>query len=120
MNDRSGRRGSVRQSANGTWYFVVDTTPSGALKREQTRRRGFATRRSAQSALTRALRDLTDQTYVPPATKSLGAYLADIWLPAIAATIRPSTLDSYTRNLRVHVGPSPSRWCQCSGWKRRC
>ena len=27
MNDRSGRRGSVRQSAN----FVVDKTPSGAL-----------------------------------------------------------------------------------------
>jgi integrase len=107
MNDRSGRRGSVRQSANGTWYFVVDTTPSGALKREQTRRRGFATRRSAQTALTRALRDLTDQTYVPPATQSLDAYLADIWLPAIAATIRPSTLDSYTRNLRVHVGPKP-------------
>ena len=107
MNDRSGRRGSVRQSANGTWYFVVDTTPSGALKREQTRRRGFATRRSAQTALTRALRDLTDQTYVAPATQSLGVYLADIWLPAIAATIRPSTLDSYTRNLRVHVGPKP-------------
>jgi Arm DNA-binding domain len=38
----TGRRGSIRHAANGTWYFVVDVTqPSG--ERRQTRRRGFAT-----------------------------------------------------------------------------
>ena len=64
MDTDSGRRGSVKQSKNGSWYYVVDTTPAGAIKREQTRRRGFATRRAAQAALTRTLRDLTDRTYV--------------------------------------------------------
>ena len=59
MDTGSGRRGSVTQSKNGSWYFVVDTTPAWAVKREQTRRRGFATRRAAQSAQTRTLRDLT-------------------------------------------------------------
>ena len=105
MDGSSGRRGSVKQSKNGSWYFVVDTTPAGATIREQTRRRGFGTRRAAQSALTRTLRDLTDQTYVAPARQTLGDYLTATWLPAISATVRPSTLDSYTRNIRIHVSP---------------
>jgi len=105
MDNSSGRRGSVKQAKNGSWYFVVDTTPSGATTREQTRRRGFGTRRAAQAALTRTLRDLTDQTYVAPARQTLGDYLVSIWLPAITATVRPSTLDSYSRNIRIHVSP---------------
>jgi integrase len=103
VETNGGRRGSVKQSKNGTWYFVVDTTPAGAIKRIQTRRRGFTTRRSAQSALTRTLRDLADQTYVAPARLTFGDYLVDTWLPAVTATIRPSTLDSYARNIRIHV-----------------
>ena len=105
MDIDSGRRGSVKQSKNGSWYFVVDTTPAGAVKREQTRRRGFTTRRAAQSALTRTLRDLTDQTYVAPVRQTFGDYLVATWLPAITATIRPSTFDSYARNIRIHVIP---------------
>src|SRR4030095_2941018 len=53
-HEGSGRRGSVRQSANGTWFFVVDVTQAGG-ERRQTRRRGFATRRDAQRELTRVL-----------------------------------------------------------------
>jgi integrase len=105
METDSGRRGSVKQSKNGSWCFVVDTTPTGVVKREQTRRRGSSTRRAAQAALTRTLRDLTDQTYVPPVRQTFGDYLVSTWLPAIIATIRPSTLDSYARNIRIHVVP---------------
>ena len=103
METNVGRRGSVKQSKNGTWYFVVDTTPAGAIKRIQTRRRGFPTRRAAQSALTRTLRDLADQTYVAPTRLTFGDYLVETWLPAVTATVRPSTLDSYARNIRIHV-----------------
>lgn len=103
MDSNGGRRGSVKRSRNGTWYFVVDTTPPGAVRREQTRRRGFPTRREAQAALTRTIRDLTDRTYVAPARQTLGDYLTTTWLPAITATVRPSTLDSYSRNIRINV-----------------
>ncbi|MEI6230363.1 MAG: tyrosine-type recombinase/integrase [Actinomycetes bacterium] len=103
----SGRRGSVKQSANGSWFFVVDTTPLGSLHRMQTRRRGFATRRAAQSALTQTLRELGDQTYVAPQRQSLGDFLQVTWLPAIRSTVRPSTYDSYARNIRIHVAPKP-------------
>ncbi len=72
----------------------------------QTRRRGFATRRAAQSALTKTLRELGDQTYVAPQRQSLGDYLQVTWLPAIRSTVRPSTYNSYARNIRIHVAPS--------------
>ena len=107
LGDSSGRRGSVKQSANGTWYFVVDTTPAGALQRQQTRRRGFATRRAAQTSLTKTLRELSDQTYVVPQRQTFGDYLRETWLPAIRSTVRPSTYDSYARNIRIHVATKP-------------
>lgn len=73
----------------------------------QTRRRGFASRRAAQSALTKTLRELGDQTYVAPQRQSLGDYLQVTWLPAIRSTVRPSTYDSYARNIGIHVAPKP-------------
>ena len=47
------------------------------------------------------------RTYVTPSRQTLGEYLTDTWLPAIEATVRPSTFDSYRRNLRLHVVAKP-------------
>ncbi len=97
----TGRRGSVKQADNGSWFFVVDTKVEGG--RRQTRRRGFPTRRAAQTALNRTLQDLATQCYVPPSRQTLGAFLTEDWLPAIRTTVRTSTFDSYARNMRLHV-----------------
>lgn len=40
----SGRRGSVQQADNGTWFFIVDVGING--ERKQTRRRGFPTQKT--------------------------------------------------------------------------
>jgi integrase len=96
-----GRRGSVKQAANGTWYFIVDVGANG--DRKQTRRRGFRSKREAQAELTRILTSLEVQTYVAPARQTLGDYLTTTWLPAIEHTIKPSTFESYRRNIRLHV-----------------
>jgi integrase len=102
----TGRRGSIRQSGNGTWFFVVDVTEPGG-ERRQTRRRGFATRRDAQRELNRVLASVEDQTYVEPKRQSVAAFLTDTWLPAVQHTIRPSTFESYRRNVRLHVASRP-------------
>jgi integrase len=102
MAPTSGRRGSVRPAANGTWFFVVDTTDTGGVRR-QTRRRGFPTRRAAQSALTRVLSSLADNAYVPPQRQTVAVFLTDTWLPAVEHTIKPSTFESYRRNVRLHI-----------------
>ena len=107
MAGRAGRRrGTVKQSANGTWYFVVDIADDSGQRR-QTRRRGFATQRAAQNALNGVLQDLARRTYVAPSRQTLTVFLTDEWLPAIEPTIRPSTFDSYSRNVRNHVAKHP-------------
>lgn len=97
----SGRRGSVRQAANGTWFFIVDIGING--ERKQTRRRGFPTQKTAQAELTRVLGSLEQQSYVPPKRQTLGVFLTDIWLPSIEHTVKPGTFESYRRNVRLHI-----------------
>ncbi|MEJ7633843.1 tyrosine-type recombinase/integrase [Aeromicrobium sp.] len=103
-----GRRGSVKQAENGTWFFAVDIDstefgPSGKPKRRQTRRRGFKTKREAQAELTRILTSIEKVEYVIPSRQTLREYLEATWLPAIEHTVKPSTFDSYKRNIRLHV-----------------
>ena len=100
-----GRRGSVRQDDNSTWSYTVDLTLPGSQRR-QTRKRGFLTRKVAQAALTETLAKLQDQSYVPPSRLALRTFIEDTWLPAVAGELRPSTLNSYSRNLRLHVLPA--------------
>lgn len=107
MPGRPGRRrGTVKQASNGTWYFIVDVADEHGDRR-QTRRRGYATQRAAQAALNKLLQDLANRTYVSPSRQTLLRFLTDDWLPAIETTIRPSTFDSYRRNVRLHVGGHP-------------
>jgi len=102
----TGRRGSVRQEANGTWSLVVDTTDTDGHRR-QTRRRGFATRKAAQTALTQVISSLAENAYVSPQRQTLAVFLTETWLPAIEHTIKPSTFESYRRNVRLHVAGRP-------------
>jgi integrase len=100
-----GRRGSVGQAANGTWFLIVDV--GVGLDRRQTRRRGFATRKAAQAELTRILGTLEQRTYVVPKRQTLSAFLTDVWLPAIDHTVKPGTFESYRRNVRLHIAGRP-------------
>lgn len=86
----TGRCGSVRKSANGTWFFVVDVTQPGG-ERRQTRRREFATRFDAQRELTRVLASVDDRSYVEPKRQTVATFLTETWLPAVEHTIKPFT-----------------------------
>ncbi len=106
MTGRNGRRGSVRQEPNGSWSFTVDVADKNG-RRRQTRRRGFPSRRAAQTAMTRLLGDLDNGVYVPLSRQTLMDFIEQEWLPAVEATVRPATWDSYSRTLRLHVIPLP-------------
>jgi integrase len=105
MSTRSGRRGSVKKDASGRWAWVVDYGSGKGNKRRQKRERGFATKREAQAALTKHLADVADGTYIEPSAMTLAEYVDAEWLPIAAMRLRPSTLHSYSRNLRIHVLP---------------
>lgn len=112
MTSNNGRKGSVKQADNGSWYFVLDVPSSelgvnGKPKRRQQRKRGFKTRRDAQAALTQALNALATQTYVAPKRQTLGDFVVNTWLPAIKPRVKQSTYESYERVARLHTAERP-------------
>jgi len=96
-------QGSIKRDESGLWFFVVDVQ-AHAGKRQQVRRRGFATKKEAQAALQELQHQARSGAYVEPSKQTLSAFLAE-WLETIRPTVRPSTWASYERNVRVHVVP---------------
>jgi integrase len=102
---RSREAGPKKDPRTGTWGFVTDVAMDEHGRRKQARRRGFKTRADAQRELDRLRVAVRDQTFVAPARQTFGDFL-DEWLETITATVQPSTLASYRRNVRVHVKPA--------------
>jgi integrase len=87
----------------GTWSFIVDV-PMVAGKRQQIRRRGFATKKAAAAAMAVVVADTARGSYVRPTTVTLEQFLLEEWLPAKRSSLRPSTFNSYDRIIRLYVG----------------
>jgi hypothetical protein len=87
-------QGSIRKDDSGAWFFVIDIDdPDG--KRRQVKRRGFATKKATQAALTALNGDVQRGTFVAPLRSTLGQFLVDDWLPARSVSLRPSTVVCY-------------------------
>lgn len=50
-----------------------------------------------------------EHAFIEPSRMTLADYLRDEWLPAMRGEVRPSTLDSYRRNIELHVVPRLGR-----------
>lgn len=96
-------RGSVYRRGT-TWTVVYDEIPEEG-KRKQRTKGGFPTKREAQRHLNDQLARLDRGSYAAPSRLTVGDYLAGEWLPAIKATVRPSTYAGYERGVRLHVRP---------------
>lgn len=97
------RTGSVKRTGS-TWGFVVDIGRKDG-RRRQVRKRGFRTRKDAQTALNEALVALQHGAYARPRRITFGSYLAD-WVASLATTgRRPTTIAGYDRLIRIHVEP---------------
>ena len=89
----------------GQWYVVLDLEGQPGRRRQKWYS-GYRTRREAEKGLTALLSAQDQGTYVEPQRLTLGAYLADRWLPAIEVTVRPTTFNGYERHVRVYINPS--------------
>src|SRR5680860_87214 len=72
---------------------------------KQRSKSGFTTKKEAEDFLVKTLSTLQDGSYVDPARVLVREYLTDVWLPAVKATIRPTTFTSYAGHVRVHLIP---------------
>ena len=87
------KTGSIKKTGS-TWGFVLDVGRSNG-RRQQVRKRGFRTKKDAQSALNDALADLQHGSYVRPRRVTFGEYLDDWVAAAVVAGRRPSTIAGY-------------------------
>lgn len=87
------------------WAVVID------LGRDETGRRvrkwhsGYRTKKEAERARIELLSRVDQGTYVEPSKVSLGAFLAQDWLPAKRATVKETTLASYEMHVTKHIVP---------------
>jgi integrase len=81
----------------------------GPLVETEERRRetkaGFATQKECQAAMNKLLVAVEQQTYSAPTKATVRQYLTKEWLPAVKATIRPSTYNSYVQHVECHIAP---------------
>jgi Phage integrase, N-terminal SAM-like domain/Arm DNA-binding domain len=95
-------RGSVVEK--GDRYYVkieLDADPATGRRRQRWHS-GYRTKREAERARVDLLSKLDRGEYVEPSQQTLAEFLVE-WLRAIEPTLRPSTFDSYSRNVRNHV-----------------
>ena len=97
-----GKRGT-------SWYYIVDVGRDEATgKRKQKHKRGFRTRKEAESAMREVISTLEDGTYVSPSRKTLGRHLEEWKEDYVSHNVRESTATEYIRiidrNLIPHLG----------------
>lgn len=97
-------RGHIRKRGS-TWAVVVDVGRDEDGRRQQKWHSGFRTKREANEALTEILGQLATGQYVASSSLTVGRFLEEEWLPAIRASIRPLTFESYAGNVRNHLVP---------------
>ena len=98
-------RGSIIKRGK-KFHAVLDVGVDETGKRKQKWLCGFTSRADAERALTEALSALAKGTYVEPSRQTLERYLLDEWLPACAARIRATTVESYRDLIKRHVTPT--------------
>ena len=95
-------RGSVVKKGT-RWYVKIELDPEpGTGYRRQKWHSGYSTKREAERARIDLLSKFDRGEYVEPSQQTVADYMSD-WLKAIEHTVRPSTFDSYSRNVHNHV-----------------
>lgn len=92
------------------YYAVVYEGVDPATGKERHRWHAGGLRRSdAEKLLTTLVKRAHDGHTTPSEKVTVGEYLTEKWLPIQRAQLRPSTFDSYRRNIQNHVVPALGR-----------
>lgn len=92
-----------------TWYVVVEAGRDQDGRRRQKWHGGYRTRKEAEAVRARLVSDIHSGTYVTPTGLTLEEYVEERWLPSMRTRVKPSTWDSYRRNMELHVLPRLGR-----------
>jgi integrase len=93
---------SQYQTKAGTRFLIKFTAQREDGTTRMVLRRGFVSRKKAGASLREELRRTELGEWVEPSKQRLDAYLAE-WVEGLR--LRPSTLFSYRKNIRLHIDP---------------
>ncbi len=97
-------RGSVKKYGS-SWCVTFDLGIDPATgKRRQKRKRGFATRKEAEAALTKMITDAEDGLFDQSDRVTVTDFLEQ-WLASKESTVRKSTYRSYAWLVKKHIVP---------------
>lgn len=106
-------RKRVHTTKDGTqtvnWYVVIDLPRDANGKRRQRWHGGFHTRKEAEAARAKIVYEFNTGIYVEPTATTLDEWVQWHWLPTVQGRVKPSTFDSYRRNMELHVLPQLGR-----------
>ena len=98
-------KGKVTRRGAG-WQYVVDVGADPATgKRRQRSKGGFPTRKEAEKALAKVNHEVNTGVFTPGTKVTFTSFVDNTWIPAISATIRPTTLESYKFICRKYLIP---------------
>jgi len=101
MIDKRRMRDNIYTNDGGkTWGFRVRRADG----RYDHFRPVWTTRKAAKQARTEVMAQRNRGSYVAPSRQTFAAFAAD-WIAGQKTQLRPSTWESYERNLRIHVTP---------------
>lgn len=101
-------KGHVRKRGS-RWAVVVDLGRDPATGRRLRRwHSGYTSKHEAEEARVRILHRLGRGEYVEPSKLTVREFLIEQWLPAAEPSLRRSTFESYSRNVRLHIAPDPA------------
>ena len=96
--------GHVRKRGK-KWAYVQYVKDPATGKGKYHWKSGFNTKSEAQRALREAITATEKGTFIEPTKMTYGDYVIQIWLPQLEGQLESSTIESYERNIRVHVAP---------------
>lgn len=102
---RAPGEGGVSEYVTGRgsrWLITYYVTSPVSGERRRVLKRGFPTKKAAQTHLRGQLGKADRGEWVDPSREQLAAYL-DTWLAG--QRLRPSTIASYRKNIRLHIAP---------------
>ncbi len=103
IRKRSYTTKAGKQTIN--WYVVVDTGRDPNGKRLQKWHGGYRTRKEAEVARNKIVGELHNGTYNEPTKVTFADWVNEKWLPTVQTQVKPSTFESYRRNIQHHALP---------------
>jgi integrase len=98
-------RGYVTKKGNRYYAVIYEGVDPTTGKERRRWHPGGPRRRDAERLVNELARSKDEGTYRAPNRLTLGDYLTEQWLPGQRSQLRPSTFDSYRRNIELHVLP---------------